>query len=221
MTGASHTALEDDTAAAIVPGSSCLVVSHVDRATVLVDADSYYRAFVQAALAARRYIYITGWQFDTRARLLRPAPGAAPQHPIELLPFLNYLANRFSKKIHPVSMELQQELAGVSTSVEETVTGIRVVKGFGAEHVQSKRMKNTAARVFDRAIYAGKVRAGFMPALDFIPALGILAVVWYGGHQVLDGKLNIGDLAGFLLYVNMLIFPLRMTGQLVETVAVS
>lgn len=131
------------------------------------------------------------------------------------LPFLNWMANRFSKKIHPVSMELQQELAGVSTSVEETVTGIRVVKGFGAEQVQSKRMKETAARVFERAIYAGKVRAGFMPALDFIPALGILAVVWYGGHQVLDGKLNIGDVAGFLLYVNMLIFPLRMTGQLV------
>ena len=49
------------------------------------------------------------------------------------LPSLNYMANRFSKQIHPVSMELQQELAGVSTSVEETVTGIRVVKGFGAE----------------------------------------------------------------------------------------
>ncbi len=131
------------------------------------------------------------------------------------LPFLNYMANRFSKRIHPVSMELQQELAGVSTSVEETVTGIRVVKGFGAEGVQSARMKATAARVYNRAIYAGRVRAGFMPLLDFIPALGILAVVWYGGHQVLDGRMNVGDLAGFLLYVNMLIFPLRMTGQLV------
>jgi len=131
------------------------------------------------------------------------------------LPFLNYMANRFSKRIHPVSMELQQELAGVSTSVEETVTGIRVVKGFGAEGVQSARMKATAARVFERAVYAGRVRAGFMPLLDFIPALGILAVVWYGGHEVLNNRLSIGDLAGFLLYVNMLIFPLRLTGQLV------
>ena len=131
------------------------------------------------------------------------------------LPFLNYMANRFSKRSHPVSMELQQELAGVSTSVEETVTGIRVVKGFGAERVQSARMKATAARVYDRAVYAGKVRAGFMPLLDFIPALGILAVVWYGGHEVLNGQLKTPDLAVFLLYVNMLIFPLRLTGQLV------
>jgi ATP-binding cassette subfamily B protein len=131
------------------------------------------------------------------------------------LPALNLMANRFSRRIHPVSMELQQELAGVSTSVEETVTGIRVVKGFGAEKVQSARMKETAARVLDRALYAGRVRAGFMPLLDFIPNLGILAVVLYGGHQVVDGTLTIGEFTGFLLYVNMLIFPLRMTGQLV------
>ncbi|MDP1794735.1 MAG: ABC transporter ATP-binding protein, partial [Acidimicrobiales bacterium] len=131
------------------------------------------------------------------------------------LPALNVLANRFSKNIHPVSMELQQELAGVSTSVEETVTGIRVVKGFGAENVQSARMKETAARVLDRALHAGRVRAGFMPLLDFVPALGFLAVIWYGGHQVLNNELSFGSFVGFLLYINMLIFPLRMTGQLV------
>lgn len=131
------------------------------------------------------------------------------------LPALNFLANRFSKQIHPVSMELQQELAGVSTSVEETVTGIRVVKGFGAENVQSARMKETAARVLDRALHAGRVRAGFMPLLDFVPALGFLVVLWYGGHQVLDDGLSFGSFVSFLLYVNMLIFPLRMTGQLV------
>jgi ATP-binding cassette subfamily B protein len=131
------------------------------------------------------------------------------------LPALNVLANRFAKRIHPVSMELQQELAGVSSSVEETVTGIRVVKGFGAEALQSQRMKATAARVLDRALYAGQVRAGFLPLLDFVPALGLLAVVWYGGHLVLSGDLKTTDLLPFLLYVNMLIFPLRMTGQLV------
>ncbi|HVT77053.1 MAG TPA: ABC transporter ATP-binding protein [Acidimicrobiales bacterium] len=131
------------------------------------------------------------------------------------LPLLNVMANRFSKRIHPVSMELQQELAGVSTSVEEAVTGIRVVKGFGAEALQSQRLKATAARVLDRALYAGQVRAGFMPLLDFIPQVGIFAIVLLGGHDVLNHSLSLGNLVKFLLYVNMLIFPLRMTGQLV------
>lgn len=76
---------------AIVPETSCWAVSSFDCARVLVDAGAYYAAFCQAALRARRYIYITGWQFDTQARLLRPDPASPPSHPIELLPFLNHL----------------------------------------------------------------------------------------------------------------------------------
>ena len=57
------------------------------------------------------------------------------------LPLVNIAAKRFSSRIHPVSVELQQELAGVSTVVEETVTGIRVVKGFGAEPILAARLR--------------------------------------------------------------------------------
>ena len=78
----------------ILEGKTCHTLSTFERATVLVDAENYYAAFVEAALGARRYIYITGWQFDSQARLLRPRDDAAPPHPIELLPFLNYLCER-------------------------------------------------------------------------------------------------------------------------------
>ena len=131
------------------------------------------------------------------------------------LPAVNILANRFSKAIHPVSMELQQELAGVATVVEETVTGIRVVKGFGAENVQATRLRHHGERVLAKALHAGRIRANFMPTLDFLPALGLLAVLWYGGHLVLRGELTIGELVAFNSYVVMLIWPLRLTGMLV------
>lgn len=78
-------------ASVLIEGTTCHALTRFERARVLVDAESYYSSFCQAALAARRYIYITGWQFDTQARLLRPDPGAPPPHPIELLPFLNHL----------------------------------------------------------------------------------------------------------------------------------
>jgi phospholipase D1/2 len=68
--------------------------SDVVESNVLVDADIYYATFCRAALQARRYIYITGWQFDTKARLLRPGPDTALWHPLELLPFLNHLCER-------------------------------------------------------------------------------------------------------------------------------
>jgi len=63
----------------------------VVESEVLVDADIYYSTFCRAALRARRYIYITGWQFDTKARLLRQSPDIPIEHPLELLQFLNHL----------------------------------------------------------------------------------------------------------------------------------
>ena len=131
------------------------------------------------------------------------------------LPLVNLAAKRFSSRIHPVSLELQQELAGVATVVEETVTGIRVIKGFGAEPIQSARMTERTERVYEKAMRAARIRAGFMPVLDFLPALGLVAVLWYGGHQYLDGHLTIGELVAFNTYVLMLIWPLRMTGMLI------
>lgn len=81
-------------AAVLEEGVTCWALAGVERASVLVDAEAYYASFCAAALAARRYIYITGWQFDTQARLLRPEPERPPEHPIELVPFLSYLCER-------------------------------------------------------------------------------------------------------------------------------
>jgi phosphatidylserine/phosphatidylglycerophosphate/cardiolipin synthase-like enzyme len=78
-------------AGVIQEGTSCWTLARAEQGSVLVDAEVYYTAFCNAALLARRYIYISGWQFDSKARLLRPDPGHPKGHPIELLPFLNYL----------------------------------------------------------------------------------------------------------------------------------
>ena len=131
------------------------------------------------------------------------------------LPLINVFAKRFSSRVHPASMELQAELADVSTVVEETITGIRVVKGFGAERIQAGRLRERGAQVFEKSMRLARIRAMFVPLLDFLPALGLVAVLWYGGNQVLSGNLSIGELVAFNAYVVMLIQPLRMTGMLI------
>src|SRR3954447_1627822 len=131
------------------------------------------------------------------------------------LPFLNLAATRFSKRIAPVNHALQEELAGVSGVVEESLAGIRVVKGFGAEQQQIRRLDAAADNVLDRALAAAKLRSGFMPLVDFLPTVSMVAILWYGGHQVLDGSLQVGDILAFNLYILMLIWPLRMTGMLI------
>jgi len=131
------------------------------------------------------------------------------------LPFLNLAATRFSRRIAPINSQVQEELADVSTVVEESLSGVRVVKGFGAEHMQVRRLEEEADSVLDRTLAAARLRAGFMPLVDFLPTLSMVAILWYGGHQVLEGNLQIGDILAFNLYILMLIWPLRMVGMLI------
>jgi ATP-binding cassette subfamily B protein len=130
------------------------------------------------------------------------------------LPFLNVLATRFSRRLHPAVMGIQQESAELAAVVEETVAGVRVVKGFGAEPVQAARLRAEADDVYDRSMEAARVRATFLPALELLPNLGLIATLGYGGHLVLDGQLTLGELVAFNVYVVMLIWPLRMLGMI-------
>jgi ATP-binding cassette subfamily B protein len=131
------------------------------------------------------------------------------------LPFVLIVARRFASKIHPSSLDLQAGLAELSVLAEETVSGIRVVKGFGAEAVFDERVRDKADDVYGQAMDVVRVRANYLPPLDFVPALGVTAVVWYGSHQVLAHHLTLGQLTTFYLYVLALINPLRLTGQVV------
>jgi ATP-binding cassette, subfamily B, bacterial len=131
------------------------------------------------------------------------------------LPLLNISATRFNRRMFPVGMELQKELSELSGVVEESVTGVRVVKGFGAERLQRRRLSEEADGVYDRSMEQARLRAKFMPLIDLLPTLGLVGILWYGGHQVLDGNLNIGDIVAANLFVLMLIWPLRMIGMLV------
>lgn len=131
------------------------------------------------------------------------------------LPILNLAATRFSRRIAPVNLEIQQELADLSGVVEETFSGVRVVKGFGVERQQVRRLQAEADSVLDRSLAAARLRAGFMPLVDFLPTVSMVAILWYGGHQVLDGRLQVGDILAYNLYILMLIWPLRMIGMLI------
>jgi ATP-binding cassette, subfamily B, bacterial len=131
------------------------------------------------------------------------------------LPFLNIAAARFSHRIGPITFDLQRKLGDLSGVVEETVAGIRAVKGFGAERLQVERLEEEADAVLGRALEAARMRAWFLPLVDFLPALALVAILWYGGHLVLDGHLQVGDLVAFNSYILMLVFPIRMAGMLV------
>ena len=134
------------------------------------------------------------------------------------LPIVNVMASRFSRQIHPAVLAVQQEQAQLATVVEESVSGVRVIKGFGAEQVQARKLKTEADDIWDVSLVAAKIRSKFLPALDLLPSIGLIAVLGIGGHRVINGQMTVGDLVKFNAYITMLIWPLR---NLAMTVALA
>jgi ATP-binding cassette subfamily B protein len=135
------------------------------------------------------------------------------------LPLLSIGAAIFSQRLHPVSLALQQELGDLSGVVEETVAGVRVVKGFGTEERQTAQLEHEADQVLHEALAGARLRANFLPVVDFLPALALVIILGYGGHLVLAGQLQIGDLVAFNTYILFLLFPLRMAGMQIAQAA--
>jgi ATP-binding cassette, subfamily B, bacterial len=131
------------------------------------------------------------------------------------LPFLNWMGKRFAQHLHVPAMAIQRESAELASVVEESVSGIRVVKGFGAEQAQRDRLAHEADDVYRESIAANRVRATHLPAMELLPNIGLVAVLAYGGHQVLNGSLSLGSFVAFNVYVLLLIWPLRMLGMII------
>ena len=129
------------------------------------------------------------------------------------LPFVNWAGRRFSHSIHPAVQAVQAEQAELATVVEESIGGIRVVKGFGAEQVQADKLSKEADDIRRVSIEAARIRAKFLPAIELLPQIGLIAVLGVGGIQVIEGDLTLGQLVQFNFYVALLVAPLRMLGM--------
>ena len=129
------------------------------------------------------------------------------------LPFINVSARRFSNKIHPAVLAVQQEQAQLANVVEETVSGVRVIKGFGAEGVQQAKLQTEADDIRRESMKAAYIRSRFLPAIDLLPSLGLVAVLGLGGHRVITGDMTLGGLVAFNTYLTMRIWPMRNIGM--------
>ena len=129
------------------------------------------------------------------------------------LPLIQVAGSRFSRAVHPAVLAVQAEQAELATVVEETVGGIRVVKGFGAEQVQADKLRTEADDIRRESIKAARIRAKYLPAMELLPQVGLIAVLWFGGNRVIDGDLTLGSLVQFNVFVALLVWPLRMIGM--------
>jgi ATP-binding cassette subfamily B protein len=133
------------------------------------------------------------------------------------LPLISIAAWAYSRRYHVRTERLQERWGKAATLVEETVSGIRVVKGLGAGGPLAAEFRTRSRAIVDRALDIARLDAVFMPTLEFLPLLGLLAVLWIGGRRVISGDLSLGSFVAFNAYVAMLVWPLRVLGQRVTT----
>src|SRR5438477_4487089 len=133
------------------------------------------------------------------------------------LPLVSLAGWAYSRRYHERTERLQESWAAAATLVEETVAGIRVVKGLGAGAPLSAEFRRRSDNIVQRALDIARLDAVFMPLLEFFPLIGLLAVLWLGGRRVVAGELSLGSFVAFNAYVAMLVWPLRVLGQRVTT----
>jgi ATP-binding cassette subfamily B protein len=133
------------------------------------------------------------------------------------LPFVSVAAWAYSRRYDARTRRLQEAWASAATLVEETVSGIRVVKGLGAGGALSASFRRRSDEIVGRALEIARLDAIFNPVLETLPLIGIAVVLWFGGRRVIAGDLSLGSFVAFNAYVVMLVWPLRILGQRVST----
>jgi ATP-binding cassette subfamily B protein len=132
---------------------------------------------------------------------------------LSVTPLVVWAAMHYGRLARPATQEVQQRMAEVSASVEESISGIRVVKAFAREQLRMDVFERAVARLLDQAMYATRLRAFNAPLIGFLPSLALAAVMLYGGNQVIDGSMTLGDFVQFYILVGVMLVPLRTFGN--------
>src|SRR5215218_5571876 len=128
------------------------------------------------------------------------------------VPFVVAVAARYGRRARPALQEVQQRIAELTADVEENVGGVRVVKAFAREDRQLDRFRTQVGRVFDQAMVSTRLQAFYNPFIGFLPQVGLAAILFFGGRQVIRGDLTIGQFSAFYAYLLMLLSPMRTLG---------
>jgi ATP-binding cassette subfamily B multidrug efflux pump len=137
------------------------------------------------------------------------------------LPLLIFQAIRFGRIFRPLSMQIQKQLAVVTTRVEQNLRGARVVKTFAQQEAEIERFEVDNRQWFNLSAFAARLQSTNMPLLHLIANLSSVAILWYGGRLVIDNHLTLGELVAFTTYMAQLLVPVRQLGMVLPAITIA
>ncbi len=140
------------------------------------------------------------------------------------LPLMSYVIFKVSNRINKKSEKTQKQQSRLSTFVQEAFSGIIVLKAFGRERFFSKEFDDENETYKTASLSLAKTQALFAPIIISMIGLSTIITIYIGGLKVINDQLDVGDIAEFVIYVNMLTWPFASVGwvsSLVQRAAAS
>jgi ATP-binding cassette subfamily B multidrug efflux pump len=122
----------------------------------------------------------------------------------------------FGNLIHDRFEKIQEQLGVLSTMAQENLAGQRIVKAYGQEAAQTARFRALSAESMRRNVELARTQGLFFPSLGLLAGLGMALALWVGGRAILAGRITVGDLVIFLIYLGMLSWPMIALGWVVN-----
>lgn len=134
------------------------------------------------------------------------------------LPILSYGVYRIMKLIHEKYTKIQEAFSVLTTVAQENFSGIRVIKSYVREANEIQKWKNLSKDYLNKNMNLVRIQAWIMPILLIITGISIIIVIWIGGAKVISGKMNLGEISAFIVYLGILIWPVIAFGWVTNIV---
>ncbi|MCX7547532.1 ABC transporter ATP-binding protein [Xanthomarina sp. F1114] len=134
------------------------------------------------------------------------------------LPILSFIIYKLSKEIHKRSTIVQQYLSHLSSSTQESFSGISIIKAYGLENETSIKFNELSETSKQKQLSLVKVNAFFFPMMILLIGISNLVVIYVGGLQYINGEITLGVITKFIIYVNMLTWPVATVGWVTSIV---
>lgn len=138
---------------------------------------------------------------------------------LPLLPIALALFMGFGKVAQPLFMAIQAKLATLNTILQENLAGMKVVKSFAREPHEVQRFDAAASDLMAQQLRVNRIFSFLFPVVFLVAQLGQAAILYFGGVQILNGTLNLGEYQKFSLFLIYVFFPLGQLGMIVSMMA--
>jgi ATP-binding cassette subfamily B multidrug efflux pump len=126
------------------------------------------------------------------------------------VPLLAIILGLIIRRMRPLFRQMQERLDGINQVLREQITGVRVIRAFVRDPQERMRFERSSTELFGVSLGAGRLMALMFPSVLLVLNLSTTAVVWFGGHLVADGTMQVGSLTAFITYLSQILLSVMM-----------